>query len=755
MKVGNFAKVCTLAATAAMLTAGFIAAPAAMADPLATPAVTSATLAGFGSDTTQDVMNEIAKTINTAKGSAWIASYDALGGTTVVAKPDGAAVPRANGSGEGFNLLQVAKGVLGSKAIVSGSTKTSVTVTTVEAAGQVDFARSSGNGTGANASGMWAYVPFAKDAVTLAVNPASATNGMAALGNVLTQGASGDTATTASIYSIYHCLARYVYTAANGAYVGVGPDATLPTGATKATQIKPILPAYGSGTRKYFITTVAGYSADSATLVDPTNDSTSCIVDTYAGQGINEHDGTAIKGIGAGAVGPFSIPQWVSQAKSASTGVTDRRNGVILLGATANSVATAPTTGTGASVATNTAFPIKRIMYNVLPYGKLADSSSNNGAGSREYQIFNGQNSLVCQATAAITKMGFIPLNLTATPSSTEDCGYTSNRFGTSTVAAPASISAEFSQVAAGESFDLTVEGNQEAGTADFASSADYTASIGTAAVGAGEYRGTYRVDGSALTAGTTLSYKGKFTPTDTSVFTASAQTSTAAVVKVVAPYTVTLNDIPARVATGANVAVTATVAAAETNGGALVGGWLTLVDATSGVEYNSVYLPKRATVASISWTATAGVANLAVRFDPENSSAGLVATSAAQDVTVAAAAASFASATTNLTLKALFDGGTIAASNSTKVVTVTIKLNKVGALTPTGTVKVLISTGKTGGTALSITPVVVKADGTAVITLPKANKWRTSAGTRYLNVVYSGDSNFYSVTKSLKVSVS
>ncbi|MEN9751520.1 MAG: hypothetical protein RLZZ600_567 [Actinomycetota bacterium] len=749
MKVGNFAKACTVVATAAMLTAGFVAAPAAMADPLATPAVTSQTLAGFGSDTTQDVMNEIAKTINAAKGSAWIASYDALGGTTVVAKPDGAAVPRANGSGEGFNLLQVAKGVLGSKAIVSGDTKTPITVTTAEAAGQVDFARSSGNGSSANASGMWAYVPFAKDAVTLAVNPASATNGMAALGNTLTLGASGDTATTASWYSIYHCLAQYVYTAANGSYVGVGATSTLPAGAAKATKIKPILPAFGSGTRKYFVG-LLGYT-DSATLVDPTSENTSCIVDTYAGQGINEHDGTAIKGIGAGAIGPFSIPQWVSQAKAATTGVRDRRNGAILLGA----AATAPTTGTGAAVATNTAFPIKRIMYNVLPYGKLADAASNNGAGSREYQIFNGKNSLVCQATAAITKMGFIPLNLADAPASTEDCGYTGNRFGAATVAAPATISAEFSQVAAGESFDLTVEGNQEAGTADFANSADYTTSIGTAAIGAGEYRGTYRVDGSALTAGTTLSYKGKFTPTDTSVFSASAQTSTVATVKVVAPYTVAINDIPARVATGSKVAITATVAAAATNGGALVGGWLTVVDATSGVEYDSVYLPKRASVAVLNWTATAGVANLAVRYDPENSSAGLVVTSSAQDVTVAAAAATFASAATNLTLKSGFDGGTIAASNSTKVVTVTVKLTKVGALTPTGTVKVLISTGKSGGTALSITPAVIKADGTAVITLPKANKWRTSAGTRYLNVVYSGDSNFYSVTKSLKVSIS
>lgn len=749
MKVGNFAKGCTVAATAAMLAAGLIAAPAAMADPASTPAVTAATITGFGSDTTQDVMNEIAKSVNTLKGSAWLASYDALGGTTVVAKPDGAAVPRANGSGEGFKLLQVAKGTLGSSAIVSGNTKSAVTISTAEAAGQVDFARSSSNGSGSNASGIWSYVPFAKDAVTLAVNPASATNGMASLANVLTVGASGDTATTASIYSIYHCMARYVHTTAAGVYVGVSGTSAPVTvnGVTsaKSTLIKPVLPAYGSGTRSYFVKSVAGYSAgDSATLVDPTSADTSCLIDTFAGQGINEHDGLAIKGLGAGAIGPFSIPQWVSQAKAATTGVKDRRNGTILLGV----AGAAPTTGTGANLATNTAFSVKRVMFNVLPYGKLSDTNS------REYALFNGQDSLVCQATSSITKMGFIPLNLTASPASTEDCGYTGNRYGTSTVAAPASISAEFAQVKTGDTFDVTVDGNQEAGTADFAEATDYTTSIGTSAVAANDFRGTLSVTTAAV-AGTTLSYKGKFTPTDTSVFTASAQ-SAAVSVKVIDPYTVTLNDIPARAKTGAKLAVKATVAPAQANGGALVGGWVTLVDA-AGTELSSTYLPKRATVADLEWTATAGVTTLAVRFDPENSSPSLVATSASQDVTVATGATSFTTATgTSFALKAGYFGKISKVSTLTPKIT--IKLAKAGTLTPTGTVKVLISTGKTGGTALTLTPVSIAADGTAVIVLPKAAKWRqttSAAGVdRYLNVVYSGDSNFYSVTKSLKVSL-
>ena len=202
MKARSFAKAVAISAASAVIITGLSAAPA-MADPAATPPVTATTLAGFGSDTTQDVMNAIAAAVNAKTGrttSAWMASYDTFApavlapgstATTVVAKPGGVAIPRANGSGEGFKLLQVAKGTLGSSAILSGVTKTAVTVTTAQAAGQVDFARSSSGIKVAdqNASGIWSYVPFAKDAVTLVTNPLVATttgDHMAALNGRLT-----------------------------------------------------------------------------------------------------------------------------------------------------------------------------------------------------------------------------------------------------------------------------------------------------------------------------------------------------------------------------------------------------------------------------------------------------------------------------------------------------------------------------------------------------------------------------------------
>ena len=785
MKARSFAKAVAISAASAVIITGLSAAPA-MADPAATPAVNAQTLTGFGSDTTQDVMNAIAAAVNAKTGrpagGAWMASYDTFApspvgstATTVVAKPGGVAIPRANGSGEGFKLLQVAKGTLGSSAVVSGLTKTAVTVTTAQAAGQVDFARSSSGLSSPNQTGIWSYVPFAKDAVTLVTNPLDTTttptpgvDHTAALNGQLTKGSASDAATVASWYNIYQCIVRYVYTTSNGTYVGVGATATpLPQGAARATLLKPQLPAFGSGTRSYFLGQVG--HTDSATLVDPANERTFCLSDTFKPsatapvQGINEHDGTSIKVVGEGAIAAYSIPQWVSQLKAAGT-AKDRRNGVVLqsLNTDATPAVNVPaTTGTGAATATNVDFPVKRIMYNVVPNGKLVDQTT------REYAVFNGQNSEVCQATAQIIASGFIPLLNVDTPSTTEHCGYTNYRTGTASVAAPATAFAEFAQAKAGDAVDIMVETNAEAGSALFYSSTDsYAAALNAEAVAiaAGDYVGSYTATIPALSAaGDTVSYKAKFTPTDTSIFSASAQ-SAAVSVKVVGDYTVTLNDIPSRVAPGVVVPITATVAAGT--GGALVGGNIYLTDGTNVLQEK--YLPKRANTMAFSWTAVAGTTNLSVVFEPENSSASLVKTSAAQDVNVAAANTKATVATVQGTgsvwgLKAGYFGKIKDAGlQSPQAPKIKVTMAKSGtgatALTPSGTVKVLLSTSKTGGTALTLLPATLAADGSVTVKLPAANKWPvtgTSGGVdRWLNIVYSGNANFYGSTTSVKISV-
>jgi hypothetical protein len=391
-------------------------------------------------------------------------------------------------------------------------------------------------------------------------------------------------------------------------------------------------------------------------------------------------------------------------------------------------------------------------MYNVVPYGKVNDATT------REYAIFNGKNSEVCKATAQIVALGFITLNNVDSPQSTEDCGYIQNRVGTlvADIKAPASVTAEFAQVKAGvdEKVDITLETNAEAGSALFYSSADYTTALGAAvAIDAGDFLGSYTATVNAA-AGTSVGFKGKFTPTNTDI--KASDLSAAVSVKAVDPYTVTLNDIPSRVATGAAVPITATVAAGT--GGALVGGTIYLTDGTNVLSEK--YLPKRATKADFSWTAVAGTTNLSVVFEPENSSATLVASSAAQDV-YASAATTKATVTTvagtGWGLKVGYFGKIrgVAAVSAPKI---KVALAPSGTLKPTGTVKVLISTSKTGGTALTLLPAAIAADGTVTVTLPAGNKWRvtgTSGGVdRYLNVVYSGDTNFYGSTTSLKVSI-
>jgi hypothetical protein len=778
MKVGTFAKVCALSATAAIITAGFIAAPAAMADPSGTPAVGASTLAGYGSDTTQDVMNALATAINADHASdaaAWVASYDALGDTTI-ANPkggtSGATVPRANGSGEGLKLLQTAVGHAATQNITSGTLKSAITSGAASViAPLVDFARSSsdrGNTTNAS-NGVFSYVPFAKDALTLAVNPASASNGIAALGNVLTQGASGDTATTASIYSIYHCLARFVYTnSSTNAYIGVGAAASSDAGVT-STEIKPVLPAYGSGTRKYFVTTIAGYSSDSGTLISSANHN-QCISDKYDatthvgnadstyvsanGAGINEHDGTALQGIGDGAVGPFSIPQWVAQSAAATAnsapnlaGVTDRRHSVVLLGATGSAGAQAPVVSSKA----NPNFPFIRTMFNVLPYKLVRNSAT------QQYAVFNGAaDTSICSKGSVIEAMGFIKLNTTSTPASIADCGYVGNRWGapTSVSDATTTVSTDFSQIASGDPVAVTVAGGNgsAAGGANIYSDASRTNAL---ALGLNILEGdtdTTAVIPTTAAAGTTLSFFGNY-ESNSLLEAASSAVSAPAKVKVVNPYVVTLATVPGRVAINSANTIKATIAPAATNPGANVGGWATLI--VNGVDVQSTYLTKRAaSAASFSWKPTAaGDFDVAVEFAPDGSSPSLYGTDTT-DVTVATL-----TTTLLVTGKTGFTGSAqnIISTGSSTVPTLTIKLAKSGAVTPTGTVKVLISTGRTGGTVIVATA-NVDATGNVTISLPRAGKWKT-AGTaagaaRYLNIVYSGDSKFYSASTSYKVSI-
>ena len=300
----------------------------------------------MGSDTTQDVINGLAASV----GRGTLGSWDAVNPdpTNPIAHEDitpkaGCHMTRPNGSGEGLNALR--------KSLNPNTTAPQLP--DPPEPGCVDIGRSSsGPGTNQNNAGQLAYVPFALDAV------ATATGGT-------TNIAQADGFTQAQLTAIYaNCTPQTV----NG--VTYNPN----TGGN----INLYIPQPGSGTRNFWATTL-GFNATTPpacvhdhSVVDPT-------------LSVQEHDGTVYQGDPNG-FGPFSIAQWVSQRNHPEV---DRRHGAVLH----NLNAVAPLTAGGTL---NTAYPIKREVYNVALFSAIS-----NGAGGQ------GSDPLLSNILAART--GFAP----------------------------------------------------------------------------------------------------------------------------------------------------------------------------------------------------------------------------------------------------------------------------------------------------------------------------------------------------------
>lgn len=336
---------------------------------------TFGTLAGLGSDTTQDVMNGIAASV----GGNVLASYDASGSTaTVVTRAGGAAVPRANGSSAGRDLLRVAIGQVESVAVpVSGAP--SPTVTTASVAGLVQYARSSsGAGSAADAEGVLTYVPFGVDAVTYAVAPGSAIPA---------------NLSKAELTSIFKGAITKVAVAGDGSSrLLVGSETAGPGEST--VDITTFIPQPGSGTRSYWLGQMGITENDIAA-----GTYANLRAKDFAGADIQEHKGAGlVSGTDAqdrGAIVPFSIAQWVAQGNGKST---DYRAGA-LVGGVGGQVAT---TGTAGSYVLNSGFnAYTRQVYNIVP-SALADDPT-----SQVAKTFVGAGSLVCKDTATITAYGF------------------------------------------------------------------------------------------------------------------------------------------------------------------------------------------------------------------------------------------------------------------------------------------------------------------------------------------------------------
>jgi ABC-type phosphate transport system substrate-binding protein len=313
----------------------------ASADPTAP---TFRTLSGVGSDTIQDIDNGLSTVIPA------LGSYDATGSATIVTKSGGVSYARPNGSGAGLNALS--DSAQGGTHLFNG----------VDITGQVDFARSSSGPSGSGTA--LTYIPFAKDAVTFAVNAASDFPRDIAVGS-----ASQDATTPApfTLRNIYRCTVT-TYTS------GAGDDIT----------IRPLLPQQNSGTRKFWLSTIGLTEAQVA----------GCATDLS--NTVEEHNGTFVTG--PGDIVPFSIAQFIAQGNWSTlpSAVLERR-GNIDLGQISGVKPYNVTIGSGAVL--NTSFPVTRNVYNVVQTSRLAESAI--------AATFVGSSSAVCSNATLIKKYGF------------------------------------------------------------------------------------------------------------------------------------------------------------------------------------------------------------------------------------------------------------------------------------------------------------------------------------------------------------
>jgi len=603
MKVNTFTRL-ALGLGATALALGSVVAPA-NADPATG---TFGTLVGLGSDTTQDVMNAVALAI----GGGKIASYDATGSSTVVTRSGGAAVPRANGSGAGRDLLRVAIGQTESSTVATATG--SISVTTSGLAGLADFARSS-SGAGASdiaPDGVLTYIPFGIDAVTYATSSTSDIP---------------SNLTKAEVASIFK--GGYDRVAVTGTTkVLVAKGAADPSGTDRITPITTFIPQAGSGTRSYWLGQVGITETEISSNTYPNLKDKD-----LSGAEVQEHKGAAlVSGTAAqnrGTIVPFSIGQWVAQANGK---VTDHRAGAVV-----NSVdGVAPTTGSGTAYALNGGYSAyTRKVYNIVP-SNLADDET-----SAVYKAFVGTGSLVCQQSATITAYGFGLL----TGSGANACGDASVRAyapstSTTTLAAvgAAAVGATTTLSASVTSF-----GNG-GGTLFFEDAAGKLLAQGTVAKGAtkGTASWTPAAAGSVAVTAT-------FVPALAGV---AASASAAATVTVAAAGATTTTVKAGKATIGKATSVTATIANAKGTAGT--------VSFTAGSVKKSVAVKAGATTATFSFVPTAVSTKVTATFAPAGTavkgSTGTVtvkAAKAAAKVTVKAKKAKVAKVALTVTVKA------------------------------------------------------------------------------------------------------
>lgn len=328
-------------ATLAAAVLAFGAASPASADPSGPKDIN-----GTGSDTTQDLVSGVATVVSN------LGSYDAIGTPTITV--NGTSFNRPVGSGAGVRAL-------------SSSIRGIAYAGTVLPVGTLQFARSSALRT--ESGSQLTYIPFAKDAVTVASSASSDFPKDVSLGAV------GQASNVFTLRNIY-----------------LGTVTSFVDSNLTAITIRPLLPQQNSGTRNFWVTAL-GTTEAALTAGGKATD---------LGNTVIEHDGSFLKT--DGDIVPFSIAQFISQGnyRTLPTAVVERRGNIAL-----SSIDGAkPIVYAGGLVQLNADFPVSRLVYNVVETRALTTTTPTS-SDSAIQAAFAGSGSSICAATTQIKQYGF------------------------------------------------------------------------------------------------------------------------------------------------------------------------------------------------------------------------------------------------------------------------------------------------------------------------------------------------------------
>lgn len=371
------------------------------------PAAAAGDYVAVGSDTVQDVYNAFQTGFS-------IDSYNAFPqpGTITI---DGLTFGRPHGSGDGVQALSASLNPASNKYVNSDGTyflRQGPDAT-------VDIARSSSRPgtpivTFTDANAKLAYIPLARDAVSVAIQGSSSTPSITNL-------------TTGSLTAIYDSSTTAYDKAPTGLSAGdvqnVGTQVQVYTG-TAWINVFPLLPQTSSGTRTFFQTAIGVTNANLGSWVS------AGFPDNNAGTAVFPATG------GAGRLIPFSAAQWIAQRNGlASTfvGFTQANISLSSINGSAPTAGTAPSLTPGALYGTAGIVPtpalgnFNRDVFSVVPKTAVQGNNATTNAFEAKATAtpLGTLVSTTLPASALVGTYGFLAIGYSATTANWVYANYT------------------------------------------------------------------------------------------------------------------------------------------------------------------------------------------------------------------------------------------------------------------------------------------------------------------------------------------